>query len=186
MRSGWQILVLVTLALLVALATSASAQLGYPPPTAAAGTIEPGFAIGPVSLDAKLADLYWNFGQPMVQPSGAGPLFRADVMMEVWANPPTVALFHPAENAPAALGTAAGGSATRKGVGVGSGQDRITGTYGQPTAVVSLPSRPKVLIYNALGIAFQIGYDTSSGSYTNAEWVFVFHPGRAGAIWRTP
>lgn len=186
MRSGWHILAFVTLALTVALATSASAQLGYNSPASATGTIEPGFAIGGLTLDAKLTDIYWNLGQPIVQPSGAGPLFRADVMMEFWPNPPTVALFHPAENAPAALGTAAGGSGTRKGVGVGSGQDRITAAYGQPTAVVSLPARPKVLIYNSLGIAFQIGYDTSAGAYRNAEWVFVFHPGQGSTIWRTP
>ncbi len=179
-RTPW----LLMLMLLVGLASSAGAQApGY---TQASGSlVVPGSAIGNLSLDMAVSDYYWRFGPTTVNLSGAGPLFRPTVVAEAWSDPPVMMVYRPGDNVLLALGSTDDGAMTRERIGMGATEDKVTKAYGSPSAVVQIPSRPKILIYDVLGLAFQIAFDTAQGKYTTVERVFVFRPGHGGAIWRT-
>ncbi len=173
--------------LLLAVAGAAWAQ-GTPvtpgPTPPAEKAIVPGQAIGRWSLDMTFADLLWNLGVRTVLLSPPGPQYRTELEYTAWSNPPVVAIHGPADNTLYALGIADSGYMTRERVGVGAPEDLVTGTYGVAPAVVQLPARPRMLVYNDRGLAFQIAFNPSSGGYGAVERIFVFRPGQAGAIWR--
>lgn len=174
------------LLLILALCAPAGAQVAPAAQPASASTvIVPGYAIGPWTLDTTVADLAWALGARTVVLSPSAE-FRKEVEVATWTSPPLVAVHGPGENVLQALGIAAAGYATREHLGVGAREEQITGAYGRPSLVIQPASRPKVLIYNTLGLAFEIAYDLASGTYGGAERVFVFRPGEASAIWRTP
>ncbi len=174
------------LLLILALCAPAGAQMAPAVQPASASTvIVPGYAIGPWTLDTTVADLAWILGARTVVLS-PDVQFRKEVVVATWTSPPLVAIHGPGEDVLQAIGIAAQGYTTREHLGVGAREDQITGAYGRPSLVIQLPSRPKVLIYNTLGLAFQIAYDVASGTYGGAERVFVFRPGEAAAIWRVP
>lgn len=154
------------------------------PAPAASTTIVPGYAIGPWSLDMSFATLVWDLGVRTVSLGHPDPQFRGDVTVDAWASPPVVAVRAPTENAVQALGIAAPGYATRERVGVGATEDEVTAAYGQPSATVQPPSRPKTLIYDSLGLAFEESFDAARGAYGPVDRVFVFRPGQAASIWR--
>lgn len=177
----------LALTVLVALATVAGAQPpGYSPMLEGSSVIVPGYAMGPYSLDLSVADIYWSLGQTKVHLNTLGPQFRPSVEGRFWWGLSIEVLTMPGETAILALGYRDSGYSTRQNIGVGSGEAEVTKTYGKPSAVVLIPARPKVLIYDTLGVAFEIAYNIEEGGYGNVDSVFVFRPGQAGAIWRTP
>jgi hypothetical protein len=187
MRWRWHTSWFLAFTLLAVLGTGAAAQgPAYGPPGGAPPIIEPGRAIGSLTLDTSLGEFYWALGTPAPQLNGPGPEYRATVAVAVWADASTVVLYREGEQTPAALATFDPGYATRKQIGVGAEEGKITGAYGDPSAVIQLPARPKFLIYDALGVAFQIAYDMTTGKYGTVQRVFVFRSGQAKDIWRTP
>jgi hypothetical protein len=177
----------LALTVLVALALGAGAQTpGYQPMLEGSSVIVPGYALGPWSLDLTIEDMYWNLGQTQPHPNGLGPQFRPGVEGRFWWGLPVEVLTTAGENMILALGSPSSDYATRQHIGVGSEEGKVTSTYGKPSAVVLLPSRPKVLIYDTLGVAFEIAYNIGEGSYGAVDSVFVFRPGKAGMIWQTP
>lgn len=173
-RTPW----LLTLLLLVVLVASAGAQVP-------GGLVVPGYAIGDLSLDMGIGDYYWRLGKTAVNLSGPGPLFRPVVAATEWPFPPVMVVYLPGDYTPLALGSAEDGAMTRERIGMGSTESQVRKAYGSPSAVVLILSRPKMLIYDALGLAFQIEFDAAQRTYTTVERVFVFRPGHAAAIWRT-
>lgn len=175
------------LTVLVALATAAGAQPpGYSPMLDGSSVIVPGYAMGPYSLDLSVADLYLRLGQTRVHLNALGPQFRPSVQGMFWWGLSILVLTMPSETAILALGYRDSNYATRQQIGVGSEEAQVTKTYGKPSAVVQIRARPKVLIYDTLGVAFEIAYNIAEGGYGNVDSVFVFRPGQAGAIWKTP
>lgn len=177
----------LALAVLVAFVPGAGAQApGYAPLLDGSSVIVPGYALGPYSLDLSMADLYFELGQTQVHMNGLGPQFRAGVEGKFWEGLPVEVVTAAAENTILALGSPSTDYATRQHIGVGSDEGKVTSAYGKPSAVVQLPSRPKVLIYDTLGVAFEVAYDAAQGGYGAVDSVFVFRPGQAGMIWRVP
>jgi hypothetical protein len=179
----------------LALATATGAQQSPMNPMSSSRTIVPGYAIGPWTLDMSWTDLIWNLGVRSVAlsntaPAGAGNRagfqFRPNVEVDVWADRSIVAVHAPGDNDIQALGIGTRDYLTRDHVGVGASQDQITTAYGAAPAVVQSTSRPKVLLYNNLGLAFQMSFDPATGAYGPVEAVYVFRPGLAGNIWRVP
>lgn len=148
--------------------------------------IVPGQAIGPWSLDMTFTDLIWTLGVRTVLLSPPGPQYRTELEYTAWSNPPVVAIHGYADNRLYALGIADSGYVTREGVGVGASEAQVTTAYGRAPSVVLLPARPKMLLYNEKGVAFQVAFNSASGTYGAVERIFVFWPGQAGAIWRVP
>ncbi|HEX2714508.1 MAG TPA: hypothetical protein VHM88_20125, partial [Candidatus Acidoferrales bacterium] len=177
----------LALAVLVAFPTLAAAQWpGYNPQLDGSSVIVPGYAIGPYSLDLSVADFLWNHGQTRVRLNALGPQFRGGVEGRFWWDLPVEVLTTAGDNAVLALGSPSSDYATRQHIGVGSEEAKVTSTYGKPSAVVLVVGRPKVLIYDTLGVAFQIAYNLDEGGYGAVNTVFVFRPGQAAVIWRTP
>ncbi len=176
---------------LLALAVAISAGVQSLPGPAAGVTpatvIVPGLSIGPWTLDMTFANLIWTLGTRTVDLNGPGPQFRTNsgIAMSAWAAPSLVAFHGVADNAVYALGTGDAGYATREGIGVGAAEARVTGAYGREATVIQGPGS-KFVIYDTKGVAFQMAFNTVSGAYGGVERVYVFRPGRAGAIWRTP
>ncbi len=155
-----------------------------PQPDATA--IVPGQAIGKWSLDMTFADLIWNLGVRTVLLTPPGPQYRTELEYTAWSDPPVVAIHGFADNTVYALGIADAAYTTREHVGVGVREDVVRGTYGPSPGVVQPPARPRMLVYNDRGLAFQIAFNPASGGYGPVERVFVFRPGQGGAIWRAP
>lgn len=181
------------LLLLLVLAVSMSAGAQAPSPMGSTSgapspstTIVPGYAIGPWTLDTSWTDLVWMLQARAVRLSSPGPQFRPEVEVDTWRSPSVTAVRGPSDNTVQALGIGASDYVTRERIGVGATEEQITAAYRAPSAVVQFPSRPKVLVYNALGLAFQVSFDPAAGSYGPVERVFVFRPGRAARIWRVP
>lgn len=180
-------LVVLALTVLVAFATFAGAQPpGYAPPLEGSSVIIPGYAIGSYSLDLRVADLYWTRGLTRLSLSGLGPQFRPGLEGRLWWDLPVLVLTTSGENSILALGSSSVDFATRQHIGAGSEEAKVTSTYGKASAIVLIPSRPKVLIYDTLGVAFEIAYRIAEGGWGNVDSVYVFRPGQAAMIWRTP
>ena len=177
----------LALTVLVICATFAGAQApGYSPMLEGSSAIVPGYAMGPFTLDLSIGDLYWRLGQTQVHLNGLGPQFRPGIEGRFWWGLNVEVLSTAAENAIVALGSPSSDYATRQHIGVGSQESKVMSTYGKPSAVVQLTARPKVVIYDNLGVAFQFPYKIAEGGYDDCDSVFVFRPGQAGLIWRTP
>jgi len=175
------------LLIVLAVAASAGAQGASTRPAPSPATvIVPGQAIGPWTLDMSHTDLLWSLGTRRPFLSGLGPQFRNDLVVSVWASPNVVAFHDAGDDIVHALGIAEPEYATRERIGVGATEDQVIGAYGLASSVLQLPARPKFLIYDARGLAFQMRFNTVSGTYGPVERVFVFRPGRARVIWRTP
>ncbi len=175
------------LVLLAVLAIGAAAMAqGAPPAGLGPDTvIVPGRSIGPWSLDTSFANLLWSLGVRDIRlTSIPGSQFRNDLEQSSWPDPPVVAIHGPMDDMVYALGIAASRYMTREGVGVGASEEKVVAAYGPASSVVQAPARPKYLIYNNRGLAFQVAVDPVSGKYSTVDRVFVFRPGRAGAIWR--
>jgi len=175
--------------LILAVAASASAQATAPSPGAApSNVIVAGQAIGPWTLDMTFAEFIWNLGPRNTQLTGPGPQFRTDtgIEMSAWTSPPLVAFHGTADNMVYALGIADPGYATPQRIGVGVSEARVVAAYGAPSAVIQLLHRPKFLIFDGQGLAFQIALNPVTGAYGPVERVYIFRPGRAGGVWRTP
>lgn len=168
------------------LATATGAQQSPMNPMSSSRMIVPGYAIGPWTLDMNWTDLIWNLGVRAVALSKAGYQFRTSVEVDAWRDSSVVVVHETGDNAVQALGIANRDYLTRDHVGVGASQDQITTAYGAAQAVVQSPSRPKILLYNTLGLAFQMSFDPATGAYGATEAVYVFRPGLAGNIWRVP
>ncbi len=169
----------------LAIGAAAAAQ-GTPPPGLGPDTvIVPGQSIGPWSLDMSFTQLLWTIGIRSVSiRSVPDPQFRNELAMSSWPNPPVVAIHGSIDETLYGLGIAGSRYMTRERIGAGATEAKVTGAYGPASQVVQPPSRPKFLIYNDRGLAFQIAFDPVSGEYRAVERVYVFRPGRAGAIWR--
>jgi hypothetical protein len=177
----------LALTVLVIFTPYAGAQWpGYAPVLDGSSVIVPGYALGPYSLDISIGALYWDLGQTKVHLNGLGPQFRPNVEGRFWYDLPVEVLTLPGDNAILALGSPSVDYQTRKNIGPGAEESKVLAAYGKPSAVVVSPSHPRVLIYDALGIAFEIEYRLAEGGYGNVDSVYVFRPGQAGAIWRIP
>ncbi len=176
------------LMLLAVLAVGAAAAMAQGAPPAGLGpdtVIVPGQSIGPWSLDMSFTELLWALGVRSVSlTSVPGPQFRNELGMSSWPNPPVVAIHGSIDETLYGLGIAGARYMTSERIGAGATEAKVTGAYGPAPQVVQPPSRPKFLIYNDRGLAFQIAFDPVSGGYGAVERVYVFRPGRAGAIWR--
>ncbi|SRR5579884_219210 len=148
--------------------------------------VVPGYAVGEWTLDMTVADLLFRLGVPLTNPSAPDPLVQRSLEQRAWDTPPVVALSRPEDNVVAALGIRARGYATPEHAGVGSTEAQVTAAYGAPSATIQAPGRPRLLVYDATGVAFQLAYDPATKAYATVDAVFVFRPGRANQIWRMP
>ncbi len=169
----------------LAFGATATAQ-GAPPAGLGPDTvIVPGQSIGPWSLDMSFTELLWALGVRSVSVrSVPGPQFRNELEMSSWPDPPVVAIHGSIDETLYGLGIAGSRYMTRERIGAGATEAKVIGAYGPASWVVQPPSRPKFLIYNDRGLAFQIAFNPVSGEYGAVERVYVFRPGRGGAIWR--
>ncbi len=168
-----------------AIAAAAMAQGASPAGLGPDTVIVPGQSIGRWSLDMSFTQLLWALGVRSVSVrSVPDPQFRNELEMSSWPDPSVVAIHGSIDETLYGLGIAGSRYMTRERIGAGATEAKVTGAYGPASQVVQPPSRPKFLIYNDRGLAFQIAFDPVSGDYGAVERVYVFRPGRAGAIWR--
>jgi len=164
------------------------AMPGHPAP-APAPLIVPGRSIGKWTLDTTLQDLIGqNQAQAQLNLTEPIPQFQKALWYHEWhsPNPPLIALTPAASVRVIALGTFDKTFKTPEGLGVGSTPIQITAAYSDPQITLRPGVGPELLIYNDLGIAFELPYDAMVKGYSVVERVFVFRVGQASTVWVVP
>jgi len=175
------------MALVCAVSVGAWAQMGPPGPPPPAPLIVPGRSIGKWTLDTKLVDLIeQNVAQAtIVSPSNE---FQKGLWYHEWhnPNPPLVVLTPYGSVNLIMLGTYDKSFKTPEGLGVGSTPQQITAVYNDAQITLRPGVGSETLIYNTVGIAFDLPYDALVKGYSVVERVYVFRIGQAALIWRVP
>jgi len=174
-------------ALLVCVASvGASAQMG-PAKPAPAPLIVPGRSLGQWTLDTVIQDLLFQFNsQYPINLSEPTVQFRKGLWYHEWHEEQLTALSLNGSPVVAALGTSDPSYRTAEHIGVGSSPQQITAAYNNPDITLVPAISAEVLIYNSLGIAFELPYVATANGYPTVERVFVFRAGQAASIWVTP
>ncbi len=184
----------VLLVCIVSLGASAQTVSGPPPgfpghPASPPPLIVPGRSIGNWNLNSTIQDFIGAFQAEfplnLSQPS---PTFQKSLWYHEWhdPNPDLIALTPPASMTLVALGTFDKAYRTPEMIGVGSTAQQINAAYNAPQITLRPGVGPETLIYNDLGIAFDLTYDAMAKGYSVVERVYVFRVGQAASVWVVP
>lgn len=182
---------IVGVVMIAAAAAGPGAAQPAPGADSSSGIVVPGYAIGRWNLDMTVAEIFWQRSETVrtqdLRSSSPGIQFRANVLAWMWESPSLVALFFPLTNSvTTAVASADRGYATVERIGVGTGESQVIAAYGTPSAIVEIPNRPRTFVYDARGVAFEFPPVPGTGRYGPVSRTYVFRPGQAAAIWRTP